>query len=195
LAWTQVGGKILYLEGVALPNGNGKLQLTGQLGSVMQESANAAYSFLRSRFGDKKEFQNFFARRDIHIHVPAGAIPKDGPSAGIAMASVLLSLMLGRAVDRKTAMTGELTLTGQVLPIGGLVEKILAAHRAGVTTVIIPKANTVDLEELPDEVREAIDFVPVEHVEEVWETIFPEELRRSRGDAKKTRKARKATVK
>jgi ATP-dependent Lon protease len=184
LAWTQVGGKILYLEGVALPGGTGRLHLTGQLGSVMQESANAAYSLLRSRFGARDEYREFFAKRDVHIHIPAGATPKDGPSAGVAMATVLLSLMLGRAVDRKIAMTGEITLTGEILPIGGLLEKVLAAHRAGITRVILPKANEVDLEDVPEEVRVAIEFVPVERVEAVWETIFPGVLERGRPTAR-----------
>jgi len=173
LAWTQVGGKILYIEGLALPGGRGNLKLTGQVGSVMQESAAAAFSYLRNRFGARKEFEEFFAKRDVHIHLPAGAIPKDGPSAGIAMASVLLSLLMGKSIDRRTAMTGEITLTGAVLPIGGLLEKVLAAHRVGIHRVIIPAANEVDLDEIPDEAREAIDFVPVSHVDEVWDTIFP----------------------
>ncbi len=173
LAWTQVGGKILYIEGLALPNGHGNLKLTGQLGSVMQESASAAYSYLRNRFGEKKEYRPFFAERDVHIHLPAGAVPKDGPSAGIAMASVLLSLLLGRAIDRRTAMTGEITLTGAVLPIGGLLEKVLAAHRVGIRRVIIPADNEVDLAEIPEEVRAEVEFVPVSRVEEVWSTIFP----------------------
>jgi len=173
LAWTQVGGKILYIEGLSLPGGRGTLKLTGQLGSVMQESANAAYSYLRHRFGAQSEYTDFFTKRDIHIHLPAGATPKDGPSAGIAMASVLLSMMLKKPLNRRTAMTGEITLTGAVLPIGGLLEKVLAAHRVGIKQIIIPAANEVDLEEIPEEVREAIEFVPVGHVEEVWEAIFP----------------------
>jgi ATP-dependent Lon protease len=173
LAWTQVGGKILYIEGLALPNGHGNLKLTGQVGSVMQESASAAYSYLRNRFGARKEHSTFFSERDVHIHLPAGAVPKDGPSAGIAMASVLLSLLLGRAIDRRTAMTGEITLTGAVLPIGGLLEKVLAAHRVGIRRVIIPADNEVDLAEIPEEVRNAVEFVPVSHVDEVWEIIFP----------------------
>ena len=129
LAWTPVGGKILYIEGVSLPGGNGALKLTGQLGNVMQESANAAFSYLRSRFGSVEEYRNFFTR-DLHIHVPAGAIPKDGPSAGIAMATALISALTHRAVNKVVAMTGEITLRGRVLPIGGLKEKLLAAHRA-----------------------------------------------------------------
>jgi ATP-dependent Lon protease len=138
----------------------------------MQESANAAFSYLRSRYGAQAAHADFFAR-DAHIHVPAGAVPKDGPSAGIAMATVLLSLMLRRAVDRRTAMTGEVTLTGDVLPIGGLLEKVLAAHRAGIRTVIMPADNEPDLESIPAEVREAVTFVPVSHVTQVWETVFP----------------------
>ena len=173
LAWTPVGGKILYIEGLSLPGGNGSLKLTGQLGSVMQESANAALSYLRSRFGARPEHKEFFAH-DIHIHVPAGAIPKDGPSAGIAMATVLLSLLLAQPVDRRTAMTGELTLTGQVLAIGGLLEKVLAAHRVGVRRVIMPLNNKTDLENIPAEVRAEVEFVPVAHVDEVWRTVFPE---------------------
>jgi len=174
LAWTQVGGKILYIEGLSLPGGRGILKLTGQVGSVMQESASAAYSYLRHRFGGRKEYSDFFTKRDVHIHLPAGAIPKDGPSAGIAMASVLLSLLIKKPLNRRTAMTGEITLTGAVLPIGGLLEKVLAAHRVGIRQIIIPAINEVDLDEIPDEVREDIEFVPVSHVDEVWETIFPE---------------------
>ncbi len=173
LAWTQVGGRILYIEGLSLPGGRGNLKLTGQLGSVMQESASAAFSYLQHRFGGREEYQEFFQSRDVHIHLPAGAVPKDGPSAGIAMASVLLSLLLDKSVDRRTAMTGEITLTGAVLPIGGLQEKVLAAHRVGVRRIIIPAVNETDLDVIPDEVREAIEFVPVSHVDEVWETIFP----------------------
>jgi ATP-dependent Lon protease len=173
LAWTQVGGKILYIEGLALPAGRGQLKLTGQVGSVMQESASAAYSYLRNRFGGRKEFLPFFNERDIHIHLPAGAIPKDGPSAGIAMATVLLSLLINQAMDRRTAMTGEITLTGAVLPIGGLLEKVLAAHRVGIRKVIIPAANLPDVEDIPEEVREAVEFVAVNHVDEVWDTVFP----------------------
>ncbi len=173
LAWTQVGGKILYIEGLSLPGGRGALKLTGQVGSVMQESAAAAYSYLRNRFGGHKDYAEFFSKRDIHIHLPAGAVPKDGPSAGIAMASVLLSLMVNKAIDRRTAMTGEITLTGAVLPIGGLTEKVLAAHRVGIKRIILPATNEVDLDEIPDEVRDDIEFIPVSHVDEVWDTILP----------------------
>ena len=175
MAWTPVGGKILYIEGLTLPGGNGALKLTGQLGKVMQESATAAFSYLRSRFGAREEYAGFFSR-DVHIHVPAGAIPKDGPSAGIAMATVLLSLMLGKPVDRRTAMTGEITLTGQVLAIGGLLEKVLGAHRVGIRRVILPADNEPDLEAIPEEVREVVEFVPVSHVDQVWEAVFPDDV-------------------
>jgi ATP-dependent Lon protease len=176
LAWTSVGGKILYIEGVTMPGGNGNMKLTGQLGSVMQESASAAYSYLRSRFGGTEKYRDFFSKHDIHIHIPAGAIPKDGPSAGIAMASVLLSLLLGQSIERRTAMTGEITLTGEVLPIGGLLEKVLAAHRVGINRVIIPAANEPDLAEIPEEVSTDIRFVPVRNVDEAWREIFNEAL-------------------
>jgi len=176
LAWTQVGGRILYIEGLSMPGGRGQLRLTGQVGSVMQESASAAYSYLRNRFGGRKEYEEFFTGRDVHIHLPAGAVPKDGPSAGIAMATVLLSLLVGKSVGRRTAMTGEMTLTGKVLPIGGLLEKVLAAHRLGIRRIIIPEDNESDLESIPEEVREAIEFVPVANVDEVFDTIFPDIL-------------------
>ena len=159
-----------------MPGGRGQLRLTGQVGSVMQESASAAYSYLRNRFGGRKEYEEFFTGRDVHIHLPAGAVPKDGPSAGIAMATVLLSLLVGKNVGRRTAMTGEMTLTGKVLPIGGLLEKVLAAHRLGIRRIIIPEDNESDLETIPDEVREAIEFVPVANVDEVFDTIFPDIL-------------------
>lgn len=173
LAWTSVGGKILYLEGVSMPNGSGALRLTGQLGSVMQESASAALSYLRSRFGGQARYKDFFRTRDLHIHIPAGAIPKDGPSAGIAMASVMFSLMVDEPIDRTTAMTGEITLTGDVLPIGGLKEKVLAAHRAGIRRVVLPADNEADLTEIPREIAKQVKFVPVKHVDAVWRAIFP----------------------
>jgi len=174
LAWTPVGGRILYLEGAKLPGGGGNLKLTGQLGSVMQESASAAYSYLRARFGGGEEYGDFFSKHDLHIHIPAGAVPKDGPSAGIVMATVILSLMTGCRVDRRTAMTGEITLTGEVLPIGGLLEKVLAAHRAGIRRILLPQANETDLEDIPEEVSRDITFVCVRNVDDVWREIFPE---------------------
>ena len=173
LAWTPVGGRILYLEGAKLPNGGGQLKLTGQLGSVMQESASAAYSYLRARFGDREPYSDFFRSNDLHIHIPAGAVPKDGPSAGIVMATVILSLMTGKRVDRRTAMTGEITLTGDVLPIGGLLDKVLAAHRAGIRRILLPQANEPDLDEIPEEIAADITFVCVRNVDDVWGEIFP----------------------
>ena len=134
----------------------------------------AAFSYLRNRFGDREEFRKFFTERDVHIHLPAGAVPKDGPSAGIAMATVLLSLLVNKSVDRRTAMTGEITLTGAVLAIGGLLEKVLAAHRLGIRRIILPLDNEPDLETIPKEVREEIEFVPVAHVDDVWQAIFPD---------------------
>jgi ATP-dependent Lon protease len=166
LAWTEVGGEILTIESVMVP-GKGKVQTTGKLGDVMQESVSAALSYVRSRavtFGIKP---TVFDRRDIHVHVPEGATPKDGPSAGIAMATSIVSVLTGIPVRRDVAMTGEITLRGRVLPIGGLKEKLLAALRAGITTAFIPKDNEKDLAEIPDNVKKAIKIIPVAHVDEV----------------------------
>ncbi|MBO1078722.1 endopeptidase La [Roseomonas haemaphysalidis] len=166
LAWTEVGGEILTIESVMVP-GKGKVQTTGKLGDVMQESVSAALSYVRSRavtFGIKP---TIFDRRDIHVHVPEGATPKDGPSAGIAMATSIVSVLTGIPVRRDVAMTGEITLRGRVLPIGGLKEKLLAALRAGITTAFIPKDNEKDLAEIPDNVKKAITIIPVAHVDEV----------------------------
>ncbi|MCR8644185.1 endopeptidase La [Paenibacillus sp. N1-5-1-14] len=166
LAWTEVGGDTLVIEVSVMP-GNGKLTLTGQLGDVMKESAQAAFSYARSRaehFGIPTDFHE---KNDIHIHIPEGAIPKDGPSAGITMATALISALADIPASSTVAMTGEITLRGRVLPIGGLKEKSLAAHRAGFTKVIIPKDNEKDLEDVPESVRQALTFVPVAHVDEV----------------------------
>jgi ATP-dependent Lon protease len=166
LAWTEVGGEILTIESVLLP-GKGGIKQTGKLGDVMQESVQAAYSYIRSRaiqFGIKPPF---FDRRDIHVHVPEGATPKDGPSAGIAMATSIVSAITGIPIRRDIAMTGEITLRGRVLPIGGLKEKLLAALRAGIKTVIIPKENEKDLIEIPDNVKKGLTIIPVSHVDEV----------------------------
>jgi ATP-dependent Lon protease len=166
LAWTEVGGEILTIESVTVP-GKGKVQTTGKLGDVMQESVSAALSYVRSRavtFGIKP---TTFDRRDIHVHVPEGATPKDGPSAGIAMATSIVSVLTGIPVRKDVAMTGEITLRGRVLPIGGLKEKLLAALRAGITTAFIPKDNEKDLAEIPDNVKKAIKIIPVAHVDEV----------------------------
>lgn len=166
LAWTEVGGEILTIESVLLP-GKGGIKQTGQLGDVMKESVAAAYSYIRSRatqFGIKPPF---FDKRDIHVHVPEGATPKDGPSAGIAMATSIVSAITGIPIRKDIAMTGEITLRGRVLPIGGLKEKLLAALRAGITTVFIPKDNEKDLVEIPQNVKKALTILPVSHVDEV----------------------------
>ncbi len=165
LAWTPVGGDILFIEGTFMP-GKGRLTLTGQLGDVMKESAQISLSLIRSRLANAANGFDFIAS-DIHIHVPAGATPKDGPSAGVTLFTALASLITGRAVDPKLAMTGEVTLSGAVLPVGGIKEKILAAHRAGIRKVILPKENERDLTDVPEDVRCDLTFVPVETVEEV----------------------------
>ncbi|MBV8116974.1 MAG: endopeptidase La, partial [Candidatus Eremiobacteraeota bacterium] len=166
LAYTPVGGDILFIETQAMP-GSGKLVLTGQLGDVMKESAQAAVSFLRSRSSELGLPDEYFAKHDLHIHVPAGATPKDGPSAGIALATSIASILTGLKVDPSLAMTGEITLTGQVLPIGGLKEKVLGAKRAGISKILLPKRNEVDLDDIPKEVRDTMTFVPVEELSEV----------------------------
>jgi ATP-dependent Lon protease len=173
LAWTPVGGDVLFVEATAMP-GTGKLTITGQLGDVMRESALAALSYTRghARELDADLPEDWFAKHDVHVHVPAGAIPKDGPSAGITMAAALMSLVSGRPVRTDTAMTGELTLTGKVLPIGGLKEKALAAQRAGVKRVLAPRRNEPDLDDMPDPLREGMDFVWVDDVREVLDAAL-----------------------
>ena len=166
LAWTEVGGELLHIETAVLP-GKGKLILTGQLGDVMKESAQAALSYCRSRKDELGMDAEYFDSIDIHIHVPAGAIPKDGPSAGITMTTALFSAISGKAVKKQFAMTGEVTLRGRVLPIGGLKDKALAALRAGITNIIIPHENEKDLVEIPEELRGKITFYPVKHMDEV----------------------------
>lgn len=165
LAWTPVGGDILFIEGTFMP-GKGKLTLTGQLGDVMKESAQISLSLIRSRLAGMPSRFDFFSS-DIHIHVPSGATPKDGPSAGVTILTALASLVTGKAVDPTVAMTGEVTLSGAVLPVGGIKEKVLAAHRAGIKTVILPRENERDLEDVPVEVRSDLTFVPVDTIEDV----------------------------
>ncbi|HTB72385.1 MAG TPA: endopeptidase La, partial [Polyangiaceae bacterium] len=175
LAWTPVGGTILFVEATRMP-GSGKLTLTGQLGDVMKESAMAALSYVRAntggtlaRFGIPRDFLD---KADVHIHVPAGAMPKDGPSAGVTLVSALVSVLTGIRVRHDVAMTGEITLRGRVLPIGGLKEKVLAAHRAGIKRVIAPARNAADIEEIPEEVKREVEFVFVSHIDEVIEAAL-----------------------
>ena len=168
LAWTPVGGDVLFVEATAMP-GSGKLTITGQLGDVMRESAQAALSWVRAHLGEfaPELPEDWFSPHDLHVHVPAGAIPKDGPSAGITMTAALASLVTGRPVRHDVAMTGEVTLAGSVLPIGGLKEKALAAQRAGIRCVIAPDRNEPDLEDIPAHLRADLDFVWVSDVEDV----------------------------
>jgi ATP-dependent Lon protease len=181
LAWTPVGGDVLFIEASAVP-GSGKLVLTGQLGDVMKESAQAALTWVKGRSHDiVPELPDaWFAEHDIHLHVPAGATPKDGPSAGITMATALASLLSGTCVADDVAMTGEITLTGQVLPIGGLKEKALAAQREGLTTIIAPRDNEADVEDIPEHLRRRMKFVWVEDVSEVLATALRSTRDRSR---------------
>ncbi|MGH8610983.1 MAG: S16 family serine protease, partial [Gammaproteobacteria bacterium] len=165
LAWTPVGGDILFVEATRVP-GSGKLILTGQLGDVMKESAQAALSLVKSRAAEINVADDAFDQKDIHVHVPAGAIPKDGPSAGVAMFIALASLLIGKAVRSDTAMTGEISLRGLVLPVGGIKEKVLAAARAGIKTVLLPSRNQKDLEDIPEAVRHQLNFVWIEKVED-----------------------------
>jgi ATP-dependent Lon protease len=163
LAWTSFGGEIMFIEATRMP-GSGRTTVTGQLGDVMRESVQAAYSYVRSKAHEL----------DIHIHFPAGAIPKDGPSAGVAIATCIASVMGERPVRHDVAMTGEITLRGKVLSVGGIKEKVMAAHRANIRRVVLPVGNRKDLQEVPDEVKAALEFVFAERVEDVWkETLIP----------------------
>ncbi|MBW2163980.1 MAG: endopeptidase La, partial [Deltaproteobacteria bacterium] len=166
LAWTPFGGEILRVE-ASIMKGSGKLTLTGLMGEVMKESAQAALSYARSRAEELGIDPDVFEEKDIHIHVPAGAIPKDGPSAGITLTTALVSALVHRPVNKDVVMTGEITLRGRILPIGGIKEKALAALRAGIYTVIIPEQNLMDLEEIPANIRRQLDFKPVRHMDEV----------------------------
>ena len=181
LAWTSFGGDILFIETTAMPGGRG-FQVTGSVGNVMQESARAALSYVRSRAASLGIPQEFFEKYDLHVHIPAGAQPKDGPSAGVAMATSLVSLISGRKVKPQLGMTGEISLRGQVLAIGGVKEKVLAAHRNGLTTVILPKRNEQDIDEVPDEVRQSMKFIYAESVEDVLNAA----LEKSKAVKKKT---------
>jgi ATP-dependent Lon protease len=171
LAVTAVGGDVLFIEATAYP-GEGRLKVTGQLGEVMQESAQAAHSWVRTHGLELDIDPHWFGQNDVHVHIPAGAVPKDGPSAGITMATAIASIATGKPVSDEVAMTGELTLSGQVLPIGGLREKALAAQRAGIKKVLFPRENESNLEELPEETREELEFIPVDWIEEAFEVAF-----------------------
>ena len=174
VAWTETGGDVLFIEATLLPGGNQNIILTGQLGNVMQESARAALSHLRARAGELGIPPDFLAKHDLHVHVPAGAIPKDGPSAGVTMATAILSAVRNKPVRQDVAMTGEITLSGLVLPVGGIREKALAARRFGIKTFILPALNEPDLEELPAEIRREMTFVPVETLEQVIKVALSE---------------------
>ena len=175
LAWTSVGGEILYVETTTM-KGKGGMVLTGQLGDVMKESGMAALGLIRSRAKDFGIDEDFFADHDIHVHFPQGGIPKDGPSAGITMASAIISKLTGIPVRKDVAMTGEITLTGRVLPIGGLKEKALAAMRHGIKTIVIPEKNKKDLEDIPEEFRDKLTFIPVKNIDEVLDAVLVDKI-------------------
>src|SRR5207344_1012307 len=188
LAWTEVGGDLLQIEASLLP-GKGQLILTGQLGDVMQESVKAAYSVVRARserLGLDTEFHNKF---DTHVHVPEGATPKDGPSAGIAMVTALVSVLSGVPIRSDVAMTGEITLRGRVLPIGGLKEKLLAALRGGIKTVIIPEENRKDLADIPKNVTQGIEIIPVKWIDQVLDIALQQPLMPQSGESPKAAEA------
>ena len=174
LAWTSVGGDTLQIEVNVMP-GKGEIMLTGQLGDVMKESARTGISYIRSVSRDYQIADDFFEKYDIHVHIPEGAVPKDGPSAGITMATAMLSAITEQKVRADIAMTGEVTLRGRVLPIGGLKEKLLAAKNAGIKTVLVPKKNLADVEELSQEITKGLEILSVEHMEEVLKAAFVSE--------------------
>jgi len=172
LAWTPVGGEILFIEVTAMEGGSGKFRVTGQLGDVMKESAETALSWVRSHATRLGIDSKVFKERDLHVHFPQGAIPKDGPSAGITTIVALVSLLTGKRVSHELAMTGEITLRGKILPVGGIKEKVLAARRAGIATVLLPKQNDKDLLDIPEPLRNSVRTVLVERVDDVWEHVF-----------------------
>jgi ATP-dependent Lon protease len=174
VAWTETGGDVLFVEASLLPSGHHNIILTGQLGNVMQESARAAVSHIRSQSKELGVPAEFLETHDLHVHVPAGAIPKDGPSAGVTIATAIVSALRNQAVREDVAMTGEITLSGLVLPVGGIREKVLAARRHGIREFILPARNEADLAELPAEVRNSMRFVPVATLTEALEVALPQ---------------------
>jgi ATP-dependent Lon protease len=185
LAWTSVGGEILFIEATKM-HGSGKLQLTGQLGDVMKESAHASLSYVRANAEKLGIAKDFLEKSDIHIHIPAGGMPKDGPSAGVTMFTALVSLLTGIRVRHDVAMTGEITLRGRVLPIGGLKEKVLAAHRAGIKRVIVPERNKPDLDEVPKEVMDDLEFVFASKMDQVLEAALVDPMPAPKADKETT---------
>jgi ATP-dependent Lon protease len=195
LAYTPFGGDVLFVEATKMPGGRG-FQVTGSIGNVMQESARAALSYVRSRASKMGIAAEFFDKHDLHMHIPAGASPKDGPSAGVTMATALVSLISGRKVKPNLGMTGEITLRGQVLPIGGVKEKVLAAHRNGLKTVILPERNKHDLEDVPAEIKDSMQFVFVQTVDDVLESALedapaPAQKSKSKADGAAKKPAKK----
>jgi ATP-dependent Lon protease len=179
LAWTPVGGEILFIEATAMKGKKG-LTLTGQLGEVMKESAMAALSFIRANASRYGIDEDFYEKTDFHIHVPSGAIPKDGPSAGVTILTALVSLLTGRRVKSKLAMTGEITLRGKVMPIGGIKEKVIAAHRAGIKEVVLPAANAKDTDEIPDKVKKDLAFHYAATMDDVLNFALPSKASRKK---------------
>ena len=174
MAWTAVGGDTLFIETTVM-KGTGKLVLTGQLGDVMQESAKAGLSVIRARSEKLGIDEEFYKNKDIHVHIPEGATPKDGPSAGVTMCTSMISALTSTPVRKDLAMTGEITLRGKVLPVGGIKEKVIAAHRAGVKKVLLPKDNMRDIDELPQNVRKELEFRSIETIDEVLEEALVKE--------------------
>ena len=171
LAWTIVGGDTLFIETTVVP-GSGKLVLTGQLGEVMQESAKAGISYIRSASGKLGIEEDFYKTKDLHIHIPEGATPKDGPSAGVTMCTAIISTLTGIPVRKDIAMTGEITLRGNVLPVGGIREKVLAAHRAGIRKVLLPRDNERDIDDIPEKVRKKMEFVLLDTVDDALNEVL-----------------------
>jgi ATP-dependent Lon protease len=186
LAWTQAGGDVMPVESVVL-KGTGKLTLTGKLGEVMQESARAALAFIRSVSDDLKINQLFYKNRDIHVHVPEGAIPKDGPSAGITIATSIASALMRKPINKNVAMTGEITLRGKVLAVGGLKSKILAAHRAGFKTIILPKENKKDLDEIPKDVLKKLNIKFAENIAQVFQIALMDKKKKKAAKTSKNK--------